>query len=466
MNFRRVLVVSGLVALGIGLVVGFLQILEKRMLEGDVYPHYSSYRSDPLGTSALFESLDAMSGIGVRRNVKHLNQVTSLDEYTTILLLGYPRDEFSEVRAPKDSPVLKAVEEGARLVITLNPHLVDSSFRPVRSREEEDWYEKRKKLRERKIREEQSGKVKGKEEKEVPEAKEESEEEVSKEKKEKAQKKDSEAEEEELDEEEKELEKQMEEALGPVLAKYLNFEVSSEIESDRPDSGWEPEKGVSVSADTLPDEVPLWYSPYRFKALGKSWRTVLEVDDKPVVIERTLGKGTVVLASDSYFLSNEALHLGAEPGFLLWLLGSSKQVVFDETIHGTQETGGAMKLIRRYRLHGFFFGLLAFVVLWAWRSASPLSPGSEELDRGLIDSGGMVAGEDTGAGFINLLRRSVPSKALLQQCLSTWKTSTHAPVSVEQQKEIDAVSSRHLRDPKKFGVVDAYRAVCEVLRKR
>lgn len=446
MKLRRILVVCGLIILGIVLAFGFLEILEKRLQDGDIYPHYSSLRSDPLGTSALYESLEGVEGLSVRRNIKHLNQLGYLDSETCLLLVGYPRDEFPEIRAPKDSPVMKAVREGGRLVIAMNPRLVGRSFRPVRSQEEDDWFERRRKLRERKIREEQ-GAGEDSEDKSSTEVEEDQD--------------DS-----ELDEEEEEFEEAMSEALGPRLTAKLGFDIQDEVEEERPDSGWEVTPGESISTETLPKELPLWYSPYRFETSAKPWRTVLEVDEKPVVIERPFGKGAIVVASDSFFLSNEALHFGAEPGFLLWLLGGKTKIVFDETIHGTQETGGAMKLIRRYRLHGFLFGLMAFVALWAWRSASPLSPGSEALERGLIDGRGVVAGEDTGDGFINLLRRSVSSKALLRQCLSTWKTSTHTSLTGDQEKKIGEISTRHDSDPKKFGVVEAYRQVCETLRKR
>src|SRR5215831_15977249 len=50
------------------LIFGVIEIFQLRFESGDVYPEYSSLRADPLGTMALYESLDKMPGISVRRD--------------------------------------------------------------------------------------------------------------------------------------------------------------------------------------------------------------------------------------------------------------------------------------------------------------------------------------------------------------------------------------------------------------
>ena len=431
---------AGLVLLGAVLVAGFLAVLEKRFAEGGIYPLYASYRSDPLGTSVLYESLERIGQVGVSRNLTHLNSIAGLDGESVLLLLGYPRDGFEDLRAPENSPVMKAVEAGARLVITINPELVPEAFRPGTSDVEDDWIERRRRIREGRTERGESEKEKGKEEK--PDDDEETEE-----------------------EEEARLEKEMESVLGPRLTAKFGFEITNEDAFTRPEEGWETIPGKTV-AGVLPAEMPLWRSQYRFEAVAPGWQSAVLVDGKAVVLEQTYGKGTVVLASDTYFVSNEALHFGAEPDFLLWLLGGKTKIVFDETIHGTSETGGAMKLIRRYRAHGVFFGLIVFLVLWAWRSASPLVPGSEELERGLLGGSGAVVGEETGAGLIRLLRRSVSPGTLLGQCVEIWKGSTAAEVPKSAGESIAKILERHRNDPRHFGAAEAYRSIADLLRKR
>lgn len=474
---RATVTKMGLLLLGVLLVAGFFGVLEKRFAEGGIYPYYASFRNDPLGTSAFYESLEGMETVTVSRNLIHLNSVTGLDADTAILLLGYPRDGFEDIRAPENSPVMKAVEEGARLVLTMNPELVPEKYQPSLSEFEDDWIERRRRLREEQAnrrgeptpvakggpevepsREEnpEKGTPAVKDGKEAPESKSEG----SKEKDSKKTK-----EQEESDELE-EFEKQMEGILGPTLPKKLGFEVPSADVFERPAEGWETRAGESVGGAKVPAELPMWRSQYRFKATDEAWKPVVWVDDQPVVIERPFGKGTIVLASDTYFVSNESLHHGAEPEFLLWLIGGKGKVIFDETIHGTTETGGAMKLIRRYRGHGVILGLLAFFALWVWRSAVPLVPGSEERERGLVGGSGAVMGEGTGAGLIRLLRRSVPSAGLLAQCVEIWAQSRASGADGPQREKIDRLLARHRQDPKEFGIADAYRGIVEVLRKR
>src|SRR5206468_3145794 len=63
-----------------------------------------------------------------------------------------------------------------------------------------------------------------------------------------------------------------------------------------------------VNKTSLPLPATLaWHSALVFTNLDKSWRTIYARGKNAVVIERRFGRGTVVLASDSYFLSNEAM---------------------------------------------------------------------------------------------------------------------------------------------------------------
>lgn len=451
MATKRTMTLAGLILLGTFLVAGFFGILDRRFAEGGLYPFYASYRPDPMGTSVLYETLERLPGLVVSRNVKSLSSIEGLDAESVVLLLGYPRDGFDSLRAPGGSPVMDAVSQGARLVITVNPELVPEAYRPELSEMEEEWSERRRRLREERARRivEERTKKKGEES--------EKEEEKTKAEKEK---------EDEEEDEEAKLDRQMESMMGPLLTKKLGFDFTVPKDFKRPDEGWETVAGETVSPEGVPAALPDWRSQYRFEIEDGSWKAAVLVGEEPVVIERPYGKGTVVLASDSYFASNESLHLGGEPDFLLWLLGGKSKVVFDETIHGTVETGGAMKLIRRYRAHGVFYGLLLFLALWVWRSASSLVPGSDELDQGLVATGGAVQGEETGSGFIRLLRRSVPPSALLGQCVEVWKGSLAASTPPDTANKIAALVEAQRRDPKRAGIVESYAAIAALLRKR
>ncbi|MDF1657921.1 MAG: DUF4350 domain-containing protein [Verrucomicrobiales bacterium] len=427
---RRYLTWFGLVALAIVLSVGFLEVLGKRFAEGGVYPHYASFRSDPLGTSGFYEALSSLDGIEVVRNIQPLESIDGLHEDSVILLLGLPRESWGDLRATNDSSMFKAVKEGARLVVTINPGLVPEKFQPARTSEEEDWFERRRRLREERIRAEQGERSK------------------------------IEPQDQEVDDEEK-LELEMDDALGARLTILLEVELESLEEFERPEEGWE----LSAGTDKSLRELPSWYSQFRFKPASESWRIIAEAEDGPVVIERQFGEGSIVLASDSFFVSNEALHLEPVASFLSWLLGDKTQVIFDETIHGSRESGGAMKLIRRYRIHGVFFGMTLFIALWAWRTSSPLAPGDDTTDDGFVGGGEAIAGEETASGLVRMLRKSIEPSKLLPQCVEIWKESQRRTPPEALEKEIAHLLQRHERDKKTNDAVSTYHRLTDCLRR-
>ncbi len=410
------------------MIAAFASIMEMRFSPGDIYAHYSTKRSDPLGARAFYESLDRMPGVEVSRNLSSPQRIKGLDEDTALVLLGLPRGALVRLRAPDDSPVMDAVREGTRLVIVMNPGYVPLAAK----KEDENWLERREKIK-----------------KELHEK--------------------------EGDEEEDE-DQELKKLLGELFLDYIRIELKAQEGFERPEQGWEVEAvGSDFEEDAeeglpeLPKVFPNWYSQYRFENVESPWSEVARVEDLPVVVQRPYGKGRIVMASDAYFSSNEALWKKGDTTFLWWLIGGKKKVVFDETIHGSEESGGIMKLIRRYRLHGFFAGLLVFLILLAWSGGSSLVPGSEEMERGLTGDGGAVSGEDASSGMVRMLRRSIRPAELLDQCVTLWQESSSgagAALSPAQKTEMEKVQQTRRSRPKELPLNVAYEKLVQVLRKK
>lgn len=104
--------------LAIALLFGFglVQLFLWRFEAGDVYPPYSSLRADPVGTQALFESLQAIRGVSVERNYQPIDRVKPVE--STIFYLGV--DSASLLRADL-ADFDKLTSAGVRLVIGLLP---------------------------------------------------------------------------------------------------------------------------------------------------------------------------------------------------------------------------------------------------------------------------------------------------------------------------------------------------------
>jgi hypothetical protein len=384
-----------------------LQLLLMRYSSGDVFPKYSSLRSDPFGTKAFYESLSGCCDIKVSRNFEDLHKIKKQTESALIFAgSGVPPDE---IPAAYFNDFESYMKNGGRLIVTY----VRSGI--IAKALEEFNREKKKQ-----------------------------EEEKDKKKKEKEQKK---------------PEKTAEEQLFPTIKlsehwglQYKEFD-SKEIGQAR-----------LVTKSKLP-KVMTWHSPVYFELDGKDWNVLYKRQGKPVVTERKFGKGSLVLVSDTFFLSNEAMLREREPEFLAWLIGGKKEVIFDEYHHGIATNHGVASLARRYHLHGVAAGLLIMALLFVWMNSTSLVPAhasAAELEKKTI------AGKDTASGLSNLLRRSVSVKDILPLCFSEWKKSLgkqkQTDKSVKRVEEYFAQGSDQLnrvKDP-----VASYNRISQMLRER
>lgn len=164
-----------------------------------------------------------------------------------------------------------------------------------------------------------------------------------------------------------------------------------------------------------------WLGPLYFRDLQSPWRVVAEADHLPVVIQRSLGRGNVVLVADSYLLTNGSLATDRETGFLGWLFRKSSTVLFDESHFGFMENPGVVSLARRYGLESAFFVLLILALFFVWANRYSLVPKSASRSAESL----IVPGKGGETVFLNLLRRSLPTKDLLSTCAELWRKGVH-----------------------------------------
>jgi hypothetical protein len=180
---------------------------------------------------------------------------------------------------------------------------------------------------------------------------------------------------------------------------------------------YEPARVRKAGDLPLPSSLE-WHSGIILTNVDKAWQTIYSRGTNPVVVERKFGRGTVVIATDSYFVSNEAMLKDRHADFLAWLVGSSKTVVFDEAHLGTVETSGVSGLMRKYRLYWFIAGLILLAALFIWKNTLSLVPPHAEQRQE-----GYITGKEAAAGFVNLLRRNIPMSSLLETCFDEWRKS-------------------------------------------
>jgi hypothetical protein len=240
----------------------------------------------------------------------------------------------------------------------------------------------------------------------------------------------------------------------------------------------------------LPETVS-WHSALYFDGLDEAWRSVYgrgsltdvepatgrRTPGLPVIVERPFGAGTMVLCSDSYLFSNEAMLDERHSALLAWLVGRHHRVVFDEAHLGVVARGGVMPLALRYRLHGVLAGSFVLAALFVWKNVSSLVPPYSDgktpsavvgfgPDSGKRLPARIALGKDSAAGLKNLLKRSIAQRDLAAVCLAEWRRSFPAKRPDQERKveRMEAVAQAEQQRPMtERDPVAAYRTMADIL---
>ena len=352
MRSSRLLSITAVIAIAL-FVLAFVEIFNARVQSGDIYPVYSSLRSDAGGTKAYYDSINHLEGLSVARGFEPLE--ASRLSGSTIFLLGVPPQAI-----PANSSTYQRIaENGNRVVIGLPVCSVDTKANDrTKQRVSQPW-----------------------------------------------------------------------------------------------DLAWECVERAS-------DEDRRSYAPdyYALSHVDRRWRAIeFDRDGRPIAAEQAVGNGSLVLITDTYALTNEALLRDRKTDLLARLLGHHKLILFDEHHLGVGERYGVVSLARRYRLHGFVAGLLLIAALFIWRSASSFLPpiaGTEDEE---------VSGRAASSGFTNLLGRAVSQSELMNICVAEWKRSLGKRVSEEQVAQVMkiAISTQAGKDP-----AASYREIAQLVSER
>lgn len=350
-----------LLLLVVGLFVsGTVYVFAVRFESGDVYPPYSSYRSDPLGTRAFYECLGRLPGVRAGRNTGSPEKWTGMNG-STLFLVGVRRNSSGTVDRSWAEAVEKVSREGGRIVIAFVPQPEsEGKARPTPERNKG------------KARDEPRGKQKDPREVNDPDV----------------------------------LSRSS--AAPPALWGIRTGRLS----------GHQGVAQLVAKGTGLPSSL-YWHGTLALEpADGTGWRVIYAKEGKPVVLERTGKKGGMVLLADSFPLSNEAMKEHRSSALLAWLCGRHDRIVFDETHLGTSDTPGISGLLRKEGLAPFFVSLIVLALLAIWWQSAPFVPPPPDDRTGEVETG-----RTHRTGMTNLLRRNVPPGEILGVCLAEWERS-------------------------------------------
>lgn len=493
------LALAGIFVLG-GLAMS--RMFADRFDSGIEYPPYSTMRTDPFGTRALFEALDMLPGVEVVRNFESLHKLARDQRIAlwagdgaaghkpadahgqTLVLAGLTADEF-QTPSEQTQHLDRFVRAGGRLVLALDPagaspgRLERNLDRALDELDDEEEVERRK-SRDKKAKEDQAkGAKTTTPESSKPEPKAAPKEEP------KSQPKPAEP---KAEKKKSDRSKRPRQSIGRRDA--LSFAFKASIVKEPFKAG---EDGSGIKLDVKaglplkPDDVPEWFSKLyiddnpqqdwtpawnrrleeRLKAKsGKGdaptkpeveampkpatektiitsepspWKVLASKGSRPTIMQRQLGAGSIILCTDRFFLSNEALWKNPKSSFIAWLMGDSTKIIFEETHLGAfvGDADGVMTLARRYRMHGLFLGGILLFALYIWRNAFSLVPSSPDDDLGHWRADA-VAGQSTASGLEGLLRRGVKFGQLLPRCFTIWSGTRAAAEAVPTPRRAQA----------------------------
>lgn len=396
---------------------GLWHLFALRFTRGDIYPPYSSLRADPLGSRALYESLAATNHFETQRFHGDLQGLPD-PEGTTFWVLGHRMDRWRRMPAKRFRSLEHFVIGGGRLILAFRPSYERNGPKKDPSEKKEDPKE-------------------------------------------------------------------------DLKDDPTNEEIARPAPPQDPDSSLPVQDAPHVAADrrwavdvqcTATEKKPLEKTAHRWVQLAapaqlpwssgchfnienqEIWEVLYAVDEQPVIIQRHLGKGSIVLLADSYLFSNEALRFDRQLDLLIWAMADNDRIVFDESHLGIRKSFGIAALARKYRLHGLLCGLCVLALFFVWKAACPLVPPAD-ADTSSQEN----AIEDLRSatdGLAGLLQRRIAPTHLIHMCIREWNRFARNEPLASTVKPAHTARLGRKRKKSADQVVAEYRQLVEDVSKR
>jgi len=461
-------------------VFGLVRLFELRFERGDVYPPYSTLRTDPLGASVLYEGLGQVPGMAPER---YFDETFKKDDGQghDLFVLGTEPGGATYLSRAEYNTIQRFVFNGGRVVIAYYPRVTESWSSRLASTndvDEGDSDYKKSRRHHKKAVSKTDAADSGTNSSDSAESPANtnaisSTNDVAMDKDKqsakprhtrssrRAEKPSEDDEDQSPDDYKREMLKyaDLEKEWGFGFH-YVNLKTNVDGELEFPEAGM-------VAHDVeLPARLTI-HTSLCFTNLTNGWATIYQRDKKtPVVVERKFGAGTVVLVADSYPFSNEAMFKSRSAPLLAWMLGNGREVIFDEAHLGIVEQPGMATLMRRYQLHGLIFSLIVVAGLFVWKNSLSLVPPHDDTR---TNAGLVVAGRDSASGFVNLVRRGIAPSEIINVCFAEWKKSgaRAAAVSPAQRHEVDLlIQQQAALEPRQRNPVETYRHISQILKRR
>jgi hypothetical protein len=445
-------------------VVQVSSLFGARLESGDVFENYSTMKADPMGTMAIYNALGDLPQYDTLQYVRPFTELPDGNE-TTLVIAG-------ATLGMDPPPILEALESfvstGGRAVIAFRP--LDNDF-PL------DTLNRTMRARDRARARKASGDSSSTEgDTEAAEPSRDSEEEI--ETPDGTQDPDEgdadtvssgESSDADEDDAEENVEEKEDERFALTAADLKSEDISERWGFDYEflfpldEAVAERNVGTPVMEDELRIRTGLYFKPE-----DESWTPVFvrpDVGDEDTanatIMMRSWGAGSIVLCSDAYFLSNEALRKDRAPQLIQWAMSDNRTLLFSEVHLGNGQRDRIMTLVRRYRLHGFLACVLLVAGLFIWKNATTLLPRREQLLATRT-----AADKSQQAGLDNLLTRFLHPGALLPTCMQEWRQHfANSPSAPAVEKLFGSTAQEDETTKNSAALVAMYNRIAHEVRK-
>ena len=421
-KYNKILQISVILLLLCMLTGGIAHLFSLRFSQGDLYPRYSSLRADPFGCKALYDSFNELD----IKTTRHFDTVERLPEREKTLFI---RTGISSMQDITNEPAIHHfIFNGGRFIGFFDPDAEGATKTETGEAKEIDTPSEN--TADEKEKSDEAEKIKS----------------------------------DSTPEESKELEFTGEKGC------QINFQDSIHCELR---TIYGKHDTVDIEYIGQPDEkfnttgafksFPLCTTNF-FELHDDKWKTLYRSQDGPVIIQRKIGKGDIILCSTSYFISNEGLRKHRNAPLLCYLQGGKDNIIFDEYFLGVQEERNIAWLFKKYKLQYMLLNLGIIVLFFLWYNFFSISGITAPKENNYLEASCTVESSlSSSSGLESILSKTIKPDQLLQVCFDEWlktiKTRNISACKIEALKKI-------FKDSNKTTPVSLYREINKVLTKK
>jgi hypothetical protein len=177
-----------------------------------------------------------------------------------------------------------------------------------------------------------------------------------------------------------------------------------------------------ISSLSNQEITPVWQNHCTLVEIPKSnfsWRILATCNHEPAILQTKMNQALITVMSDSTLFSNEwLLKPEALQSILPWLQQTSHFHFVEARPSNTEPTFSIISLIYKYNIHGILVGLILLFFLLIWASSSAGLSSSQTFE---LSSSANIKGKSNQDALFQMILRGIPTSQLLVHCIQQYQ---------------------------------------------